>query len=89
MASKKVSIAGVPEEDSCEANLMFVETNLLRYQQWSIPEQGFFKRGLKLHTQTPDKIDQVHQMITNNLKYTSLSIKENLPVTQKNKGSPE
>lgn len=45
MASKKESIAGVPEEDSCEANLMFEETNLLRYQQWSIPEQGFLKEA--------------------------------------------
>lgn len=84
-------MARVPEEDSCEANLMFEETNLLRYQQWSIPEQGFFLvRGLELHTQTQDEIDQVHQMITKQpKKYTSLSIKENLPVTQKNKGSPE
>ena len=32
----------VPEEDNCEANPTFEEKNLLRCQQWSIPEQDFF-----------------------------------------------
>jgi hypothetical protein len=35
-------LARYTEEGNCEANPTFEEKNLLRCQQWSIPEQDFF-----------------------------------------------